>query len=332
MDDPKCKFKHEPEPCALAHLRVVCLFALCLARSECEQRLEEMHLQMLSSCVAEKEKLQVEAADQLNTMKKQLKLQFQETQQLDQMLQQQKQHPTEQEKKELQPLGNSQPVDNNNVQRYGDIQKQQQHRQQQEDNKQQQNQQQQNQQQQNQQQKLQLLNEEQQQRLKQREIHNQNQINVQDDQKLSPGQQLQSQQGNAVGGGRRKRKFQANGEYHQIGKQSSGMRLKMNRTLRRQAQGEKLDPQDQEVKSKDDYRLRQGGQPQGEHKERTERDQGEEVVERVQGMQPPRSNRGTNDDEPHLNAQVPAVIRDQLFKRSDQNATVLAAARQRYAM
>ena len=243
------------------------------------------------------------------------------------MLQQQKQHPTEQEKKELQPLGNSQPVDNNNVQRYGDIQKQQQQRQQQEDNQLQQNQ-----QQQNQQQKLQLLNEEQQQRLKQREIHNQNQINVQDDQKLSPGQQLQSQQGNAVGGGRRKRKFQANGEYHQIGKQSSGMRLKMNRTLRRQAQGEKLDPQDQEVQSKDDYRLRQGGQPQGEHKERTERDQGEEVVERVPGMQPPRSNRGTNDDEPHLNAQVPAVIRDQLFKRSDQNATVLAAARQRYAM
>lgn len=281
------------------------------ARSECEQRVEELRLEMQSSCDAEKEKLQQEARDHLNTMTKQLKLQFQETQQLDQLVQQQKQHPPEQGKKELQPQSKSPPLENNYVQQHGDIQKQQEQQQQQHEGQQQQQQE------------------------KQRELQQQNQLNVHDGQKLPSGQQIehQEQQGGLVGDRKHLRKVQGNEAYRRIGKQSSGLQPNIDR---RQAQGEKPDERER-VRTKDTYRVRQGEQQQGE---RTERDKGEEG-QNVPDMQPPIRKQETNNEEQQRGSTQLSNIgernqleqpqrRKRLFKRSDQNPSVLAAERQRY--
>lgn len=78
--------------CLLHELSFSCLFEFCfIVRSECDQTVEATRTEMQESCIKEKEKIQEEMNSQLAAMKKQLKIQYQETEHLDQMLQQQQQ-------------------------------------------------------------------------------------------------------------------------------------------------------------------------------------------------------------------------------------------------
>lgn len=60
-------------------------------RSECDQKVEAIRTELQDSCVRDKERIEGEMNSQLAVMKKQLKIQYRETEHLDQMLQQQQQ-------------------------------------------------------------------------------------------------------------------------------------------------------------------------------------------------------------------------------------------------
>lgn len=77
-------------------------------RSECDQKVEAIRTELQDSCVRDKEKIEGEMNSQLAVMKKQLKIQYRETEHLDQMLQQQqqKQGPGGGNSGDKAPLGN----------------------------------------------------------------------------------------------------------------------------------------------------------------------------------------------------------------------------------